>query len=109
MSAALEERVSRKIDKAILQFGMLEPNDHVPVGLSGGKDSVTLCYQLARKAASGRYHVPFTAEAVHVRTDFAIFPVGEEFLSIVRSWGRKVTVIDVAVKTRVKDGFAINC
>ena len=107
--ADLEKRIARKIDKAILQFGMLKENDHVLIGLSGGKDSLALAYHLARKAASGRYLIPFTAEAIHVRTDFATYPVGDDFLEIVRNWGLKVTVIDVSVKKRLKEGYKLNC
>ncbi|PIE04887.1 MAG: tRNA 2-thiocytidine(32) synthetase TtcA [Spirochaetales bacterium] len=103
------KRISRKIDKAIFQFGMLEENDHVLIALSGGKDSLALAWHLARKAASKRYSVPFTAEAVHVRTDFAHYPAGEGFLDEVRSWGLKTTVIDIPVKQRVKEGFRLNC
>ena len=106
--ADLEKRIARKVDKALLQFGMLKKNDHIIIGLSGGKDSLALSYHLARKAAAG-YPVPFTAEAVHVRTDFATYPVGEDFLKIVESWGLKVTVIDVAVKERLKEGCKLNC
>jgi tRNA(Ile)-lysidine synthase TilS/MesJ len=107
--AALEKRIARKIDKAILQFGMLKRDDHVLIGLSGGKDSIALSYHMARKANSGSYPIPFTVEAVHIRTDFSTYPVGDQFLDIVRSWGLKVTVIDVAVKNRVRDDFKLNC
>lgn len=106
--AEIEKRIARKIDKAILQFGMLKDNDHVIIGLSGGKDSMALAYHLTRKATAG-YPVPFTVEAVHVRTDFATYPVGEDFLEIVKSWGIKVTIIDVPVKGRLKDGHKLNC
>ncbi|MCK5734848.1 MAG: tRNA 2-thiocytidine biosynthesis protein TtcA, partial [Spirochaetaceae bacterium] len=106
--ADLEKRIARKMDKAILQFGMLQKKDHVIIGLSGGKDSLALAYHLSRKS-SAAYPVPFTAEAVHVRTDFATYPVGDDFLEIVRSWGLKVTVIDVAVKERLKEGCKLNC
>jgi len=104
----IEKRIARKVDKAILQFGLLEEGNHVIIGLSGGKDSLALAYHLARKASAG-YPVPFTAEAVHVRTDFATYPVGDDFLEIVRSWGLNVTVIDVAVKERLKEGCKLNC
>lgn len=107
--AELEKRIARKMDKAILQFGMLKENDHVLIGLSGGKDSLALAYHLGRKAASGRYTIPFTAEAIHVRTDFATYPVGDDFLEIVRGWGLKVTVVDVGVKERLKEGYKLNC
>lgn len=105
----IEKRIARKIDKAIFQFGMLEEGDHVLIGLSGGKDSLALAYHLGRKAASGRYPIPFSVEAVHVRTDFASYPVGDDFLQIVESWGIKVTVIDIPVKARLKEGYKLNC
>ncbi|MDF1569849.1 MAG: tRNA 2-thiocytidine biosynthesis TtcA family protein [Spirochaetaceae bacterium] len=109
MAEKTEKRISRKVDKAVLQFGMLESGDTVIIGLSGGKDSLTLAYHLGRKAASGRYPIDFNVEAVHVRTDFATYPVGDDFLNIVRSWGVKVTVLDVAVENRLRDGQKLNC
>ena len=105
----IEKRIARKIDKAILQFGMLNEGDRVIIGLSGGKDSLALAYHLGRKAASGRYPIPFEVEAVHVRTDFATYPVGDDFLEIAASWGLKVSVIDIPVKGRLKDGYKLNC
>jgi tRNA 2-thiocytidine biosynthesis protein TtcA len=88
---------------------MLDKNDHVVLGLSGGKDSLILAWQLAKKSKSLNYPIPFTVEAVHVRTDFASYPVGLDFLNLVESWGIKVTVIDVPVKERLKEGFKLNC
>ncbi|MCG8453976.1 MAG: tRNA 2-thiocytidine biosynthesis TtcA family protein [Spirochaetales bacterium] len=105
----LGKRIARKIDKAILQFGLLEPHDKVVIGLSGGKDSLALTKILGDKGASERYPIPFDVEAVHVRTDFAEYPAGDDFLEIVKSWGIKVTVLEVPVKQRLREGHSLNC
>ncbi len=91
---------------------MLRENDHVLLGLSGGKDSLALAWHLLRKSKSGRYPLPFTVEALHIRTDFAGDPAGvdgKDFLEEVRSWGLKTTVVDIPVRKRVREGFRLNC
>ena len=107
MADELEKRIARKIDKAVFQYRMIVPGDKVQIAVSGGKDSMVLAYHLARK--SRNYPIPFSVEAVHVRTDFATYPAGQGFLDVLASWGLEVTVIDVPVKERLKEGRKLNC
>lgn len=66
-----QERLFKKINehfiKAFVAFRLLEDNDHVLVGLSGGKDSLLLTELLARRAHIE--HPRFKVEAMHVRMD----------------------------------------
>ena len=41
-SSDLEARLARKVTRAIASFDLIEPDDRVMVGLSGGKDSWAL-------------------------------------------------------------------
>lgn len=47
MDARLPKALERKLWRAIIEFDLLEPNDKVLIGLSGGKDSIFLCYVLS--------------------------------------------------------------
>lgn len=63
------ERLWKTFNKALGQYQLIDEDDHILVGLSGGKDSLLLLEFLARRA---KIHVPhFTVEALHVRMDFA--------------------------------------
>ena len=66
-----QERLLRKINerfvKAFAAYQLLEDDDHILVGLSGGKDSLLLTELLARRARI--QHPRFQVEAVHVRME----------------------------------------
>ncbi|HAH96574.1 MAG TPA: tRNA 2-thiocytidine(32) synthetase TtcA [Firmicutes bacterium] len=59
----------RRIWRAIYEFGLLEPNDRILIGLSGGKDSLFLLYVMAVL----REHPPFPFELGAVTVDMG-FP-----------------------------------
>ena len=58
------EKLSRKVGKTLQEYTMIENDDRVLVGLSGGKDSMILLETLVDR----RRHLPFNfvIEAVHV-------------------------------------------
>ncbi len=61
----LDERLWKTFNKALGQYQLIDEDDHILVGLSGGKDSLCLLELLARRA---KVHVPhFTVSALHVR------------------------------------------
>jgi len=66
-----QERLFKKLNerfvKAFVAFQLLEDDDHILVGLSGGKDSLLLTELLARRARI--QHPRFTVEAIHVRME----------------------------------------
>ena len=66
-----QERLFRKINerfvKAFATYQLLEDDDHILVGLSGGKDSLLLTELLAKRARI--QHPRFQVEAVHVRME----------------------------------------
>ena len=57
-------KISKKVGQTIHEHALLEPNDRVLVGLSGGKDS----YVMLQTLADRKKHLPFPFElfAVHV-------------------------------------------
>ena len=63
----LEEKLWKTFNKALGQFQLIDEDDKILVGLSGGKDSLCLLDFLARRS---KVHVPhFTVEALHVRME----------------------------------------
>ncbi len=63
----LEEKLWKTFNKALGEFQLIDEDDKILVGLSGGKDSLCLLEFLARRS---KVHVPrFTVEACHVRME----------------------------------------
>lgn len=63
----LNERLWKTFNKALGQFQLIDEDDKILVGLSGGKDSLCLLEFLARRS---KVRVPhFTVEALHVRIE----------------------------------------
>ena len=60
----LERRVEQKFSKGIVRYGLIEDEDRILVGLSGGKDSLALLELLARR--SRIFKPRFSVVAVHV-------------------------------------------
>ena len=61
----LQSRITRRFHKACADYGLIADGDHILIGLSGGKDSLTLVELLGRRA---QIHVPrFHVTAVHIR------------------------------------------
>ncbi len=61
----LEQRVRRAFGTGIKEFTLIEPGDHILVGLSGGKDSMALVELMGEYAR--RHNHSFRVDALHVR------------------------------------------
>ena len=61
------DRLWKTFNKALGEYQLISDDDHILVGLSGGKDSLCLLEMLARRS-----HIikpRFTLEALHVRME----------------------------------------
>ncbi len=59
------ERLTKRFHKACADYGLIADDDHILIGLSGGKDSLLLTELLGRRA---QIYVPrFQVTALHVR------------------------------------------
>jgi len=63
----LWKRINERFVRAFATYGLLEDDDHLLIGLSGGKDSLLLTELLARRARIS--HPRFRVEAIHVRME----------------------------------------
>ena len=66
MSATpLDHRILRKVREAIKRYQLLQPNDAVLIGLSGGKDSLALVHLLS--IVRRHNNRSFRLEAIHIK------------------------------------------
>lgn len=74
----LERRIRERFVKAFVTYRLLEDDDHVLVGLSGGKDSLCLAEMLAKRARLD--HPRFRIEVVHVRMENIAYETSTDYL-----------------------------
>jgi len=107
MDKKQERRMDRKIGRAILEHKMIEEGDRVLVAVSGGKDSLTMLHFLNKKKKGLPFD--FDLEAIHVKTEFTKEKEFQQMLSLLESWGIPITIIQVNVEERLKEGRKMNC
>lgn len=100
-------RVSRKVDKSIFGYGMIEPGDRVLIGVSGGKDSATLVHQLGVRQE--KYAIPFTAHALYIRTEYAEVDDRNRLAELCESVAVPLHEREISVSGRLKGGRSMNC
>ncbi len=83
----LEKRLSERMVKAMATYNLIEDDDKILVGLSGGKDSLCLLELLARRRRI--QHPRFEVEALHVRMENIHY---ESDTSYLEEFARKLDV-----------------
>ena len=86
---------------------MIRPGDRVLVGISGGKDSATLLHQLGMR--QNAFVIPFTVEALHVRTEYAEIEDRHRLVALCDSVGVALHEKVISVSGRLKPGRTMNC
>ena len=74
----LEQTLTRRFQKALVNYGLIDDGDKILVGLSGGKDSLCLLELLAKRSRIQR--PSFTVEAVHVRMENIAYATDTSYL-----------------------------
>ena len=99
--------LARKVDKAILKFQLIEPGDKILIGLSGGKDSLSLAYFLGHKRNT--FPIPFELGAVHIDTDFDGCGKNADMVKLMDEWGIPFENLEIPIMARLKPGKTMNC
>jgi len=77
-SRRLEKRLNERFVKAMATYHLIEDDDCILVGLSGGKDSLLLLELLAKRAKI--LHPRFRVEALHVRMENIHYETDSSYL-----------------------------
>lgn len=99
--------ISRKIDKAIFEYNLIEPNDRVLLAVSGGKDSLTMSYFLGRKSKG--FPIPFSVTAIYIESDFDGCGASSQMEELLHSWDVELVRHKVDIYNRLKEGESLNC
>lgn len=73
----LFKRLNERFVKAFVTYQLLADDDHILIGLSGGKDSLLLTELLGRRAQI--HHPRFRVEAVHVRMENVSYETSTDY------------------------------
>ena len=75
---AFLERIRQTTGASIERYSLIEENDHILVGLSGGKDSLILTEILALRQRYSK--IAFTITAIHIKVDNIPYLVDKKYL-----------------------------
>jgi len=104
----IDTLLSKKISEAVLRYGMIKDGDKILAAVSGGKDSMSLVYNLA-KMKRGGYPVDFDFTCVHIKTDFCNCGKKTRMESFLEAWDVPYEIKQVPVIARLKPGRKMNC
>lgn len=103
-----ETTVAKLVEVALRRYSMIDEGDRILLAVSGGKDSLTMAYDLAKKRAwwPARYEI----KALRVLGDFpASGDNSREVGRLMEEWGIEYTTLPVPILGRLKPGRAMNC
>ena len=103
----IERLISKRIGQPIYKYKMIEENDKILIAVSGGKDSMTLLYDLMKRRKSFPIH--YDIEAVHIKTDFCSCCQKSNLEIKFKEWNAVYTIKHVPVLKRLRPGKKMNC
>ncbi len=104
----IDTLLSKKISEAVLRYDMIRPGDKILVAVSGGKDSMSLAYNLMKMKRSG-YPIDFDFTCIHIKTDFCNCGKKTRMESFLEVWEVPYEIKQVPVIARLKPGRKMNC
>lgn len=100
-------KLFRVIDYAVREYNLIEENDSILIGASGGKDSTALAeyfsYRLGRRE-KGSVRI----EALHVESGIGS-PLNPEIAGYFERWNIPLHRVSISVTGRLKAGKSMNC
>ncbi len=96
----------RMIDKAVIDYKMIEDGDKILIGASGGKDSTALVEYFANRKK--RKNVNFDFTALHIQSEITA-PINPDLDKLFKSWGVECESMYVDVIGRLKENRTMNC
>ena len=99
------KKILAQIRKADSLFTLIEDNDKIAVGLSGGKDSSLLLYllHLYKYLYENTYHKTFDIVGIHIDLNF-----GEDDFSPLLEWFKQYPIEIVCESSQIKDILELN-
>lgn len=101
---SIETKLIKRVGKALKEFKMLEENDIIAVGMSGGKDS----YALLDILSSRKKHIPIKYDIVAVHIDFGLSDEQPEKIQKFCD-DREIKLYLRQEKLEIKENKDINC
>lgn len=99
--------ISKIIGKTMFKYKMINEGDRILIAVSGGKDSMTLLHDFAKRIKS--FPIKFEFEAIHIQTDFCTCcqksKLEDQFIKL----EIKYHIVDVGVLKRLKKDQKMNC
>jgi tRNA 2-thiocytidine biosynthesis protein TtcA len=105
--AKLEKRIARTIGKTIDAYGMIENGDRILACVSGGKDSLAMLWDLARRRRS--FPFAYELEAFHLETDVCPSSSRENLHAFVRTLGVTLHLGYAEIMGRLQPGQKMSC
>lgn len=101
-----EVKLSSLIDKAVFDYDLIQKNDRILIGASGGKDSTALIQYFSNRIK--RPSQDFEYKALNIQSDFApAFP--QKILDLFEQWQVPFESINVDVLGRLKENHKMSC
>lgn len=94
------------IDKACFDYNLIEENDRILIGASGGKDSTSLIHYFSQRKK--RPSANFEFKALNIQSDFAP-PFPEGIKNLFDEWNVPFESININILERIKAGEKMNC
>ncbi len=103
-----EATLAKLVEIALRRYSMIEEGDRILVAVSGGKDSLSLAWDLGMKRRW--WPDSFEIRALHIAADFASsVDNGKDVAILMERWGIDYQTIDVPILGRLKPGRSMNC
>lgn len=103
----IEDQISKLVYKAIDEFKLIENGDKILIGVSGGKDSLTLLFDLIRRQKYSK--IKFDIAAVHIKTDLSDLNYLDNLEDLLKNWNINYFIKESKIVSTVKDGKKFNC